>query len=160
MENKLFGGEEVNENDLYFVCYMVERISRKIHQKNSYMINKIGYDELVRLISSASILHCENPLKIEDEWIKEFQLEKGSFDITDVDPDLVSVIPSPTAIGKVYKRLIVQTLSDDEDYVQGMIRVYNSPITDVLDDYNAAGYYAPSYIIKRAYEAGTFNAVG
>ncbi|WP_310602578.1 hypothetical protein [Anaerosporobacter sp.] len=160
MENKLFEDEEITEDDLYFMCYMIERVSRATHQRNCYTVNKIGYDSLVRLISSASILHCENPLKIEAEWIEEFGLEKGEFDVTNVDPHLVTEIPTATAIGKMYKRLIVQTLTEGEDYIQGLIRVYNSPITEVLDDYEAAGYYAPSYIIKRAYEAGTFNAVG
>ena len=160
MINKFFEDEKITEDDLYFMCYMVERISRTIHQRNKYTVNKIGYDELVRLISLADVLHCENPLKLVNEWIEEYRLEEGDFDITDVDKELVDNIPSEISIGKMYKRLIVQTLGEDEDYVQGMLRVYNSPITEILDDYSAAGYYAPSYIIKRAYEAGTFNAVG
>ena len=82
MKNKFFPDEEITENDLYFVCYMIERIARELHQRNKYVVNKIGYDELVNKISVANVLHCENPLKIVDEWIKEYNLEKGDFDIT------------------------------------------------------------------------------
>ncbi len=102
MKNKFFPDEEITENDLYFVCYMIERIARELHQRNKYVVNKIGYDELVNKISVANVLHCENPLKIVDEWIKEYNLEKGDFDITDVDKDLAEIIPTPTQMGKVY----------------------------------------------------------
>ena len=88
MKNKFFPDEEITENDLYFVCYMIERIARELHQRNKYVVNKIGYDELVNKISVANVLHCENPLKIVDEWIKEYNLEKGDFDISDVYKDL------------------------------------------------------------------------
>ena len=44
MTNKFFPDEEVTENDLYFMCYMVERIARELHQRNKYVINTIGYE--------------------------------------------------------------------------------------------------------------------
>ena len=67
MTNKFFPEEQITQNDLYFLCYMIERIARKLHQKNKYVVNSIAKDEWVRLISLANVLHCENPLKIEDE---------------------------------------------------------------------------------------------
>lgn len=65
MTNIFFPNEEVTKNDLYFLCYMIERIARKLHQKNQYVVNKIGQQELTRLICLANVLHCENPLKLE-----------------------------------------------------------------------------------------------
>lgn len=53
-------------------------------------------------------------------------------------------------------RLILATLQPDEDYVQGMLRVYNNPICEVIDNYNASAYYEPSYVIARAYNDGGF----
>ena len=151
MTNIFFENEEVSRNDLYFLCYMIERVARKIHQHNYYVVNKIDKEEWVRLISLANVLHCENPSKIEDEWIETYQLEKGSFNIANVDAELVSHIPSPTQMGKVYMRLIVDNALPDENYVEGMIRVYNHPICEVIDNYNSSAYYEPSYVIARAY---------
>lgn len=156
MRNQLFPEEEVTENDLYFLCYMIERIARKLHQKNHYVVNNIKKDEWLRLISLANALHCENPLKIEDEWIKEYHLEEGTFDIADVDSELVDQIPSETQIGKVYLRLILATLQPEEDYIDGLVRVYNDAICDVIDNYNSSAYYEPSYVITRAYNNGGF----
>lgn len=156
MTNIFFPDEQVSENDLYFLCYMTERIARKLKQKNSYVVNRIGREELTRLICLANVLHCENPEKIEAEWIEEYNLEEGNFDVLDVDPELVSEIPSAMQMGKVYKRLILDTMLPKEDYVQGMLRVYNDEICEIIDNYNASAYYEPSYFIARAYNNGGF----
>lgn len=102
MTNKFFPEEQISENDLYFLCYMVERVARKLHQKNKYVVNSIPKEEWERLFSLANVLHCDNPLKIEAEWIEEYKLTTGNFDITDVDLELVDKIPSETQMGKVY----------------------------------------------------------
>lgn len=156
MMNIYFPDEEITINDLYFLCYMIERVARKLHQRNSYVVNAIERKEWMHLISVANVLHCENPLKIEDEWIENYELVSGNFNIEDVDKDLVDEIPYPTQMGKVYMRLILDTLEPDENYIDGMIRVYNHPICKVIDNYNASAYYEPSYVIARAYNEGGF----
>lgn len=156
MTNRFFEGEEITDNDLYFICYMIERVARKLHQRNKYVVNHVAKEEWERLISLANVLHCENPLKIEEEWIEEYHLEKGSFDITKVDSELVDEIPYPTQMGKVYMRLILSTLQSEEDYIDGLIRVYNDEICETIDNYNCSAYYEPSYVIARAYNDGGF----
>lgn len=111
MTNHFFSDEEITRNDLYFICYMIERVARKLHQRNKYVVNAIDKKEWTRLISLANVLHCENPLKIEDQWIDEYSLESGSFDITEVDKELAERIPSETQMGKVYMRLILDIIA-------------------------------------------------
>lgn len=152
----VFFEEEITENDLYFLCYMIERVARKLHQRNYYVVNHISKTEWIRLISLANVLHCENPLKIESEWIEEYKLEKGDFNICNVNPELVEHIPTETQMGKVYTRLIVDTLLAKENYIDGLIRVYNDEICNTIDNYNCSAYYEPSYVITRAYNEGGF----
>ena len=156
MKNKYFPDEDIKINDLYFICYMIERVARHIKQKNKYVVNTIGKDELYHLISCAEVLHCENPLKVEADWINDYELENGDYDITIVDTELATIIPTPLDMGAVYQRLIVNTLSSKEDYVDGIIRVYNDDICDVIDNYNCSAFYEPSYVIARAYQNGGF----
>ncbi len=33
MTNKYFPDEEIKTSDLYFICYIIERVARRIHQK-------------------------------------------------------------------------------------------------------------------------------
>lgn len=156
MTNVYFPDEEITRDDVKFICYMIERVARRLHQKNSYVVNKLGKENLNHLISVANVLHCKNPLDVEDEWIDEYRLEEGNLDITDVDYDLVDTIPTALQIGKVYERLIHDTAMSNETEVEGIIRVYNDKICDKIDNYNCSAYYEPSYVIARAYYQGGF----
>ena len=156
MTNIYFPDEEIKKNDVYFICYMIERVARKLHQRNKYVVNKIGKGQLEHLISVANVLHAENPLAVEDDWIEEYNLAKGNVDVTAVDSELVTTIPSTTQMGKVYQRLIYDTMQPGESEVEGIIRVYNDEICNVIDNYNCSAYYEPSYVIARAYQNGGF----
>lgn len=156
MTNIYFPDEEITRDDVKFICYMIERVARRLHQKNSYVVNKLGKENLNHLISVANVLHCKDPLDVEDEWIDEYRLEEGNLDITDVDYDLVDRIPTALQIGKVYERLIHDTAMSNETEVEGIIRVYNDEICEKIDNYNCSAYYEPSYVIARAYYQGGF----
>lgn len=156
MKNIYFPDEEIKKNDVYFICYMIERGARTLHQRNKYVVNKIGKAELEHLISVANVLHAENPLAVEDDWIEEYCLREGNVDVTAVDPELVTTIPSSIQMGKVYQRLIYDTMQPGESEVEGIIRIYNDEICDVIDNYNCSAYYEPSYVIARAYQNGGF----
>ena len=156
MTNVYFQDEEITKDDVKFICYMIERVARRLHRKNSYVGNKIGKENLNHLISVANVLHSKNPLDVEDEWISEYQLVEGNEDVTDVDYTLVDRVPTPLQMGKVYRRLILDTLQPNETEVEGIIRVYNNEICDKIDNYNCSAYYEPSYVIARAYNQGGF----
>ena len=156
MRNIYFPEEEITSDDLYFICYMIEKVARQLKQRNKYVVNAIGADGFRHLLSCAQALHCENPLKVASDWIADYALEEGNFDITDVDPELAGVIPTELDMGAVYQRLIVDTLSSKEDYVDGILRVYNDPICETIDNYNCSAFYEPSYVIARAYQDGGF----
>lgn len=47
--------------------------------KNKYVVNKIGKEELYHLISVANVLYSENPLKVEEEWINDYELKDSAF---------------------------------------------------------------------------------
>ena len=157
MRNVYFPDEEVSSNDLYFVCYMVERIARKLKQPNKYVVNTMGKRALQEKLSLASVLHSENPEAVAFDWIDTYGLVQGNYDVSKVDTQYTDHIPTATQMGKVYSRLVISTLQGDEDYADGMIRVYNHPITEIIDDYNSSAYYEPSYVLTRSYWNGSFN---
>lgn len=155
MSNKYFPDEQLTFNDLYFVCYMVERVARKIHQRNRYVVNQMGIEGLYHELSVAQATHCLNPEQVESEWIEGYKLVNGSFDVTKVDPMYTDKIPSPTQMGKVYARL-VESVNDTDDLLSAIVRVYNSPICDTIDNYNTSAYFEPSYVQTRALVNGGF----
>lgn len=88
--------------------------------------------------------------------IEEYGLKQGDFHIEDVNRELCTHIPTELDMGKVYTRLIVDTLYPGEDYIEGIPRIYNDEICKTLDDYNNGAYYEPFYVIARAYKNGEF----
>ena len=101
MTNVFFPNELVKTDDLFFVCYMIERVARQLKQPNKYVANIMGHDELAKKLSLADVLHSENPLAVAADWIDEYQLEEGNYDVTKVDPELCSKIPTATQMGNV-----------------------------------------------------------
>lgn len=157
MSNLFFPDEEITNDDLYFVCSMIERVARSLKQHNRYVVNAMGHDELNKILSLANVLHSYNPLKIVKSWEEDYQLKKGNFDVTNVNPELCDVVPSVLEMGKVYMRLIKDTMQSGEDYADAILRVYNNEICDTIDNYNSSAYYEPSAYLARCYFAGTFN---
>lgn len=156
MTNIYFQDEKITDNDVYYICYMIEKVARRLHQSNKYVVNMIGEKNLEHLLSVANVLHCKNSLEVMDEWIKEYQMKGGNTDVTKVDRALVDVIPTETQMGKVYQRLIYDTMQPDESEAKAIVRVYNNEICNVIDNYNCSAYYEPSYVIARAYQNGGF----
>lgn len=155
MSNIYFPDEEVTYNDLYFVCYMIERVARAIKQPNRYVVDHLGYDGIARQLSIAETNHCLNPEQVISEWREEYHLEEGTTDVTRVDSRFTDTVPSATQMGKVYARLI-DTVSQGIDLVQAIQKVYSSPICDIIDNYNSGAYYEPSYVQVRAFQNGFF----
>ena len=155
MSNKYFPDEQITFNDLYFVCYMIERVARTIHQRNRYVVKKLGTEGLWHQLSIAETSHCLNPDQVVHEWIEQYQLTEGDVDVTKVDPRFTDKVPSPTQMGKVYARLI-ESVNQSDDLLAAIINVYDSPICDIIDNYNSSAYYEPSYVQTRAYYNGVF----
>ena len=64
--------------------------------------------------------------------------------------DCQYAIPSHWDIGKVYKRLIKRVSEENHiGRIEALQKVYNSFISDKIDDYNSSVYYEnPSYIFE------------
>lgn len=155
MNNIYFPDEQIGFNKIYFVCYMIERVARRLHQHNRYVVEHLGTDGLKRQLSIADTNHCLNPLQVEEDWINEYHLESGDFDVTAIDPRFATKVPSPTQMGKVYARLI-QSLDDTDDLAGTFQKIYNSPVCENIDDYDTGAYYEPSYVQTRAFLNGSF----
>ncbi|MCF0195342.1 MAG: hypothetical protein HUK00_09240 [Bacteroidaceae bacterium] len=156
MNNIYFPEVQIDFNDLYFVCYMIERTARHIKQPNQYVVGKMTRQNIERQLSIAATNHCLNPMEVVDNWIEEYDLQPGNFDVTAVDTRFTDTVPSATQMGKVYARLVQSVLQTGEDYADGILNVYASPICQTIDNYNASAYYEPSYVQTKAYFDGEF----
>jgi hypothetical protein len=147
------GLENQKENDLFFVCSLIDYIGRRTKNYRSTVVNALGKKELQHIYDYADVYHCENIDKVSDELIKKHQITEGNFD--NVANARYSV-PSHWDIGKVYQRLILDVAHATESgVIDTLIAVYNSWINRKIDNYNSSMYYEnPSYLFE-SYKAGT-----
>ena len=138
-------GEPQNENDLFFVCSLIEYIARKTKNTKKYVVEKLGKEIIQKIYDLAEVLHSENIDKITQELVEEAEIEIGDYDIIS---SCKYNVPTHWDIGKVYKRLIIMLCDNDENkYIDTTIDVLSSWIIEKIDNYNSSMYYEnPSYI--------------
>ena len=146
------GREDKKQNDLFFVCSLIDYIARKTKNKRKIVVNTLGKEELEHLYDLADIYHSENIDKITHELVGKYRIPTGTFD--NVAACLYKV-PTHWDIGKVYHRLIIDVgKSENKPVIDTLVEVYNSWISDRIDDYNSSMYYEnPNYLFA-SYKAG------
>lgn len=133
------------DNDLFYLCSLIEYIARKTNNTKEYVVNKIGKDFLKKIYTLAEVYHSENIDKVSDEIINECNIENGNYKIDNCK----SRVPSYFEIGAVYERLIKQISGSKEDYIDNLIKVLTSWIITKIDNYDSSMYYEnPSYIYE------------
>ena len=133
------------DNDLFYLCSLIEYIARKTHNTKEYVVNKIGKDFLKKIYTLAEVYHSENIEKISDEIINKCNIGNGNYKIENCK----NRVPSYFEIGAVYERLIKQISGSKEDYIDNLIKVLTSWIITKIDNYDSSMYYEnPSYIYE------------
>ena len=139
--------ENAKDNDLFYLCGLIDYIARKTKNTRSDVVDKLGKERLEKIYDLADVYHCDNLDRVSDDFIGEAKFTDGDYD--NVGCCRYS-IPSHWDIGKVYKRLIKQvSLNENISIIDALIKVYHSFISAKIDDYNSSVYYEnPSYIYE------------
>ena len=132
-------GEPQKENDLFFVCSLIEYIARKTNNTKKYIVEKLEKEKIQKIYDLAEVYHSENIEKVSDELIEEARIENGNYDIIS---KCEYNVPTYWDIGKVYKRLIVMLCNNEEEkYIDTAIEVLTSWIIEKIDNYNSSMNY-------------------
>lgn len=141
------GRESQKDNDLFFICSLIEYIARKTKNTRSEIVHKLGKNRITKIYDLADVYHCDNIDRVSDDFIEDANIVPGKFDNV---ADCGYAIPSYWDIGKVYKRLIKMVAEDKKiGIIDALIEVYSSFISPKIDDYNSSVYYEnPAYIFE------------
>jgi hypothetical protein len=146
------GREKKEYNDLFFVCSLIEYISRQTKNHRNVVVNALGKVKLQHLYELADVYHSENIDKLTDDLIRECQIETGYFD--NIATARYS-IPTHWDIGKVYKRLIVDVCNkQDKLPIDALTEVYNSWLSRKIEDFNSSLYYENPAYLYESYNKG------
>jgi len=144
------GREDKKCNDLFYTCSLIEYISRKTHNHPAAVANALGKERIAKIYDLADIYHSDNIERVSDDFIAECGIREGSFDnISSCE----YAVPSHWDIGKVYKRLIL-SVADHKGcgIVEALAEVFDSPIVDLIEDYNSSFYYDNPSTIFATYQ--------
>ena len=141
------GREKVKDNDLFYLCGLIDYIARKTKNTRSCVVNLLGQERLEKIYDLADVYHSDNIDRVSDDFIEEAGIREGDYD--NVGCCHYS-IPSHWDIGKVYKRLILKVAETENiDMVHALMEVYASRITNLIENYNSSFYYdSPNAIFE------------
>ena len=141
------GREDKNANNLFFLCSLIEYISRKTKNHRNVVVNAIDKDGLQHIFDLADVYHCENIDKLLLELTEKHNIENGIFDNV---KNAKYLIPTHWDIGKVYKRLIIQiSKQKNKSLIDALSDVYNSWLSRKIEDFNSSIYYeSPEYLFQ------------
>lgn len=143
----MIGRESKQDNDLFYVCSLVDYIARRTKNVRKDVVNQLGKKRLEKIYELADVYHCDMIERVGEDFIEEAGIEEGTFDNVG---ECGYAIPSHWDIGKVYKRLVKMVAAEEGlEIVDALVKVYNSFISAKIDDYNSSVYYEnPSYIFE------------
>ena len=145
IEKDLTGREPKTDNDLFFVCSLIEYIARKTRNHRDVVVNALGKERIQHIFELADVYHCENIDKVSDELIEKSNVPSGNFDNV---ASCRYAVPSYWDIGKVYKRLILDiSAKQGTPLMDTLMEIYQSWINRKIEDFNSSTYYEnPAYL--------------
>ncbi len=151
----MMGREDKKSNDLFFTCSLIDYIARKTKNKRIVVVEKLGKDKIKKIYDLADVYHSYNIEQVSEELINEVGIPTGKFDNV---KDCNYAIPTHWDIGKVYKRLILGVVENQSvEIIDALFEVYNSFVSDLIDDYNGSFYYENPQYILNTYLTGTID---
>jgi hypothetical protein len=146
------GRESKLENDLFFVCSLIEYIGRETKNRRADVVRLLGEKEIARLADLADVFHCEPLENTASDLIEKYGITRGDFDNAG---ECKYNLPTVFDIAKVYKRLIFSVArTDGVPPVTALAAAYSSPISGKIDDYNSSMYFENPQYIYESYVAG------
>ena len=140
-----------NNDDLFYVCSMIEFVARKTHNKTKDIVAKLSDKELAHQLKAAGVNHCLSFEQVCDEWIEDYGIEEGAFDNIST---CKYTVPTVLSIGRVYQTLILNVMELYENVIEAIKTVYSSFISEEISNFNSNVYYSNPDYIKCSYEAG------
>ena len=144
--------KEQQQNDLFYLCSLIEYIGRKTTNQRGVVVKALGEKELTHIYNFADVYHCENIEKVATELIEKYHITPGNFNNTENMGDIS--IPSYWDMGKVYSRMIASLSTPLNNVIQTLITVYTSWIAAKIDNYRSSMYYENNSYLTTSYLAG------
>ncbi|MBQ9874474.1 MAG: hypothetical protein IJM30_08410 [Thermoguttaceae bacterium] len=141
-----------NDNDLFFVCSLIEFLGRERRLSRKEVVARLGKETIQRVYDYADVFHCEPIAKVADDFVQLRSLPTGSYDNV---ADCRYNVPDYWTIGKVYARLIDDVAErDGSSPIDALEKVYASWIDEAISNYNSDFFYQPRDYLFACFDEG------
>ena len=138
--------EDQKDNDLFFVCSLIEHIARKTKNTKKYVVEKLGKENVKKIYELAEVYHSENLEKVSDEFIEKCKIVNSNYDTVS---KCKCRVPTIWELGRIYQRLIIMVNNNKDEYIDTLLEILSSWIIPKIDNYNSSMYYEnPDYIYE------------
>ncbi len=141
---------ENRKDDLFYVCSLIEFIGRKTKNTRKVVVNALGEAGIEKQLYDAQVNHCLSFEQVAEEVIERYQIPDGDFDTIS---DCKYNVPSFTAIGKLYSRMILECSENGEE-VKELLAIFNSFISDEISDFRTGVYFENMSYLEYSYREG------
>ena len=141
------------KDDLFYVCSLIEYISRKTCNYRKDIIKYFPEEILKWQLKVAEVNHCLSFEQVSDELIEKLNIKNGTFDS---EKNCRYTVPTFLSIGRVFQQLILDVCKDD--IIKTIIAVYSSFISDEISNFNSAVYYSNPDYLRVSYLEGRLAA--
>ncbi|MGN0475056.1 MAG: hypothetical protein ACI4IJ_08205 [Acutalibacteraceae bacterium] len=139
------------KNDVFFVCTIIEYLGRYTFNHRGDIVRMLGIERIKHQLDYADVNHCLDMEQVAVELIEDAGITNGSFDSVG---QCIYKVPSVTAIGKLYQRLIFDVMDGSEPLEQMIYNVFTSFISDAISDFNTSVYYSSPDYLRCSYLEG------
>ncbi|MBD5638191.1 hypothetical protein [Clostridium botulinum] len=139
------------KDNLYYLCYVIETLGRKTKNRRKAIVHALGKNNINFIYKNAEVMHSEQIDAICYEFIQKCNIKDGDYDI---EVYCKEKPPRALAIGKLYSRLILSLLEDEEDIISKTIEVLSSWLVDEITNFNSSLYYSVLGYLKECYLQG------
>lgn len=139
-----------DRNDLFYVCSLIEYISRVTKNRRGAVVQRLGLDGIRKLIHDAEMDHCLPFEQVADEVITWYQIHDGDF-----SPEAGSPyhIPSCQDIGKLYA-ILIEDLATPGQEAETLQSVFSSFLSDAISNFRSDLYYQNPDYLEWSYREG------
>lgn len=141
---------ESEQDDLFYVCSLIEYIARMTKNKRGVVAQCLGHDGIVKELKDAGVNHCLSFEQVGEEVVERYKVPQGNFETVE---NCKYSVPSYTDIGRLYSIMVLDCAKPGEE-VDMTIRIFSSVISDYISNFNSDCYYQnPSYL-EESFKAG------
>ncbi|MCD8026186.1 MAG: hypothetical protein LUF33_04460 [Clostridiales bacterium] len=138
-------------NTLFYVCALIEYVSRETTNHRRYVVEKIGKAGMQKLFKDASVNHCLTFEQVSTEVIEQYCIETGSYDTIS---NCKYSIPSFIDIGKVYAYLTEILSVDESTDVDTVMGIFESFLSDEISNFKTGIYFENLSYLSESFKAG------